>query len=61
MFAYIYRDVSDADLSAYLRFLRSAAGRRYQDAMTDAFVESLGRASLQVGEEIVERQRQVSM
>jgi hypothetical protein len=61
MFAYMYRDVSDADLSAYLRFLRSAAGRRYQDAMTDAFVESLGRASLQVGEEIVERQRQVTM
>jgi hypothetical protein len=61
VYAYTYRDISDADLSAYLRFLRGAAGRRYQDAMTDALVESLGHASLRVGEEIAERQHQLSM
>ena len=61
LYAYLYRDVSDADLAAYMRFLTSAAGRRYQNAITAAFVEGLGRASLRVGELVGQRQHETSI
>jgi hypothetical protein len=61
LYAYLYRDVSDADLGAYLRFLRSPAGKRYQSAITAAFVEGLGRASLRVGELVGEREHETSI
>jgi hypothetical protein len=59
--AYNYRDVTDADLQGYVRFLKSAGGKRYQDGMTAAFLEGLGRASVQVGELVGQRQRETAM
>ena len=61
LYAYFYRDLSDADLAAYARFLGTSAGKRYQQGMTDAYVESLGRASIRVGILAGEQQRRVSM
>jgi hypothetical protein len=49
MYAYTYRDVSDADLEAYLAFNRSNSGVRYNDAMMGALTEALARAGLRVG------------
>ncbi len=49
-YAYTYRELPDADLAAYIRFMKSVAGRRYQDGMNAAFIEGLGRASVHVGE-----------
>jgi hypothetical protein len=49
VYAYIYRGVSDADLGAYLAFNRSAAGKRYNDAVMAAFTEAMLRASLRMG------------
>jgi hypothetical protein len=61
LYAYFYRDVSDADLRAYVRFLGTTAGKRYQQGMTDAYVESLGRAGIRVGTLAGEQQRRISM
>ena len=55
VYAYTYRELTDADLSAYLAFLKSSPGKRYQDGMLGAFVEGLGRASMQVGELAAQR------
>ena len=41
LYAYFYRDVPEADLAAYVRFLGTTGGKRYQQGMTDAYVESL--------------------
>jgi hypothetical protein len=49
IYAYTYRDASDADLAAYLDFNRSSSGVRYNDAMLDALAEALARASVRVG------------
>ena len=49
VYAYIYRGVSDADLGAYVAFNRSAAGKRYNDAVMAAFTEAMLRASLRMG------------
>ena len=49
MYGYIYRDVTDADLSGYLQFSRSAAGARYNDAVIAAFTEAMVRASVRMG------------
>ena len=61
LYAYFYRGVTDADLAGYVRFLGTTAGKRYQQGMTDAYVESLGRASIRVGTLAGEHQRRVSM
>ena len=61
LYAYFYRDVPDADLAAYVRFLGTTAGKRYQEGMTAAYVESLGRASIRAGELAREQQRRTSM
>ena len=61
LYAYFYRDVTDADLAGYVRFLGTSAGKRYQQGMTDAYVESLGRASIRLGTLAGEQQRRVSM
>jgi len=61
LYAYFYKDVADADLAAYVRFLGTTAGKRYQQAMTDAYLESLRRASVRVGELAGEQQRRTSM
>jgi hypothetical protein len=49
LYGYMYRDVSDADLSAYLAFNRSAAGTTYNDALVAAFTEAMLRASMRTG------------
>jgi hypothetical protein len=49
MYAYTYRDVSDADLEAYLAFNRSNSGARYNEAMMGALTEALAKAGLRVG------------
>ena len=49
LYGFTYRDISDADLAAYLAFNRSAHGRRYNDAMMKAFTDALTRASVRVG------------
>jgi hypothetical protein len=59
--ALTYRDVSDADLIHYVGFLKSAAGKRYQDGMTGAFTEGILQASVRVGELVGQRQRQTAM
>ena len=61
LYAYLYREVSDADLAAYLGFLESPAGKRYESAMTAAFVEGLGHASLRVGQLVGQRQHEPSI
>lgn len=61
VFAYMYRDIAEPELSAYLGFLKSVAGKRYQDGMNAAFVEVLGRASVEMGELAGQRQRQTTM
>lgn len=49
IFGVTYRDVSDADLAAYLEFNRSPLGVRYNDAMMKAFTEAVTRASIGMG------------
>jgi hypothetical protein len=61
VYAYFYRNITDADLAAYVQFLESRAGKRYQQGMTAAFVEGLARASLQVGELAGQYQRRTAM
>ena len=61
VYAYFYRDIPDADLAAYVQFLESEAGKRYQRGMTAAFVEGLERASIQVGELAGQHQRRTAM
>ena len=61
LYAYTYRDTSDADLAGYLRFLKGTAGKRYQDGISAAFVEGLGHASVRVGELAARRQRQTTL
>jgi hypothetical protein len=53
LFAYTYRNVSDADLQAYLEFNRTPLGTRYNDAMTRALTGAVTRASLGMGPMIV--------
>jgi hypothetical protein len=60
-FAYTYREVSDADLAAYIGFLKTAGGKRYHDGMNAAFMEGLGRAAVQVGELAGQRQRKTAL
>lgn len=61
VFALMYRDISDADLVRYVGFLKSVAGKRYQDGMTGAFTEGLRQASVRVGELAGQRQHQTAM
>jgi len=50
MFGYVYRDTSDADLAAYVKFSGSPAGKRYNEAVSTALIGALARASVRVGE-----------
>jgi hypothetical protein len=60
-YAYTYRDLSDADLGGYVDFLKTAAGKRYQEGMNAVFLEGLARASGQIGELAGQRQRQTAL
>jgi len=53
--AYNYREVSDADFAAYVAFLRSADGKRYNDAMTAAYTQAMVAASMRMGQLVGER------
>jgi hypothetical protein len=61
MSAYTYRDISDADLEGYVRFLKTVGGKRYHDSTTAALTEALGRASVRTGELAAQRQRQTTI
>ena len=50
MYAYTYRDTSDADLGAYVAFLSGPVGRRYSLQVNEALMESLIRASVRLGQ-----------
>lgn len=55
MMGYTYREVSDADLTAYVAFLRSADGKRANDAITEAFTQAMVSASLRLGQLVDQR------
>jgi hypothetical protein len=55
IFGYTYREVNDADLEAYLAFLRSPDGKRVNDAITDAFGQAMIAASVRVGQLVDQR------
>jgi hypothetical protein len=55
MMSYTYREVSDADLTAYVAFLRGADGKRANDAITEAFTEAMVSASLRLGQLVDQR------
>ena len=50
VFAYTYRDISDADLAAYVAFLRGPAGKGYNDAIMEALSQALVGASVRMGQ-----------
>ena len=50
LFAYTYREVSDKDLASYLAFLRSAGGKKYNDAMLEAYTQAVVAASVRMGQ-----------
>ena len=52
MYAYVYRDVSDADLAQYVKFSGSPLGSRYSEAVAGALAGALLRASVRVGEKM---------
>jgi hypothetical protein len=60
-YAYTYREISDADLAAYVAFLRGATGKRYQEGMNAAFMEGIARASLRFGDFAATRERQTAL
>lgn len=51
-YAYVYRDVSDADLAEYVKFSASPLGSRYSEALAAALGGALLRASVRVGEKM---------
>ena len=60
LFAYMYRNTNDADLAKYLEFNRSPLGNRYNDALMLAFVDTLTRASVNMGPLIEQGMRKKS-
>lgn len=52
---YTYREVSDADLAAYVEFLRTADGKRANDAITEAFTQAMVAASVRLGQLVDQR------
>ena len=51
---YTYRDVSDAELEAYLSFASTAAGRRYHEAVSRGLNAAYRAAAGELGEQIVD-------
>ena len=48
-FAYVYKDVPDAEIDRYIAFAETPAGRRYHDASMKAYDNVMTRASLEMG------------
>jgi hypothetical protein len=55
MYAYIYRDVSEPDLAAYLAYLHSADGKRCNDALVEAMGQALVAAAVRMGQLMEQR------
>lgn len=55
LFAYTYREVGEADLAAYLAFLRSTDGKRCNDAIGEALTQSMVAASVRTGQLVDQR------
>jgi hypothetical protein len=49
-YGFTYRGVSDGDLAAYVKFNKSALGKRYYQAVMEALTAALAHASVRVGE-----------
>lgn len=58
---YSFRDLSDADLDAYIRFLRSEPARRLYAVATHALGEVVAENMAMFGEEVARRLRRVSV
>jgi len=50
IYAYTYRNVSDADMAAYTIFLTSPAGQRYHEGILEAVEGAMARASVRLGQ-----------
>ena len=50
IYAYTYRNVSDADMAAYTIFLTSPAGQRYHEGILEAVEAAMVRASVRLGQ-----------
>jgi hypothetical protein len=50
MYRFTYRGISDSDLAAYVKFNKSALGRRYNQTVMEALTDALAGASVRVGE-----------
>jgi hypothetical protein len=50
IYAYTYRNVSDADMAAYTIFLTSPAGQRYHEGVLEAVEGAMARASVRLGQ-----------
>lgn len=48
-FAYVYKDVPDAEIDRYVAFAETPSGRRYHDASMKAYDNVMTRASLEMG------------
>lgn len=51
-FAYTYRELSDEELTSYVEFSESAAGRRYGDAIARSLEKVLADAARELGERL---------
>jgi hypothetical protein len=61
LFDYIYRDIAEPELKAYVAFLKTGIGKRYQAGMDRALIETLSQASIRLGEVAGRRQQQTAM
>ena len=55
IYAYTYREVSDADLRSYLTMLRTPDGKQVNDEITKAFTQAMVSASLRMGQLVDQR------
>ena len=55
IYAYTYREVSDADLNSYLTMLRTPEGKQVNDEITKAFTQAMVSASLRMGQLVDQR------
>jgi len=59
LYAFTYRDTSDADLGAYAAFLKTPAGSRYVKAFNEVMLKTIAAASYRTGSLIDERASRV--
>jgi hypothetical protein len=54
-FLYSYRDLTDAEISQYLKFAESGSGRKYHAVVARGFNQALAGAARELGSQIEER------